>query len=109
MCVRRSRAPRATCAGGPWPTVQAPGLTILSDAPFSASALPYATADLDVSNFPPQQHSGTLTARDATFVNFDLRQSGLGCIDSWGQLPEERFRVPYGDYTFRFLLRPTVK
>ena len=85
------------------------GLTILSDAPFSASALPYATADLDVSNFPPQQHSGTLTARDATFVNFDLRQSGLGCIDSWGQLPEERFRVPYGDYTFRFLLRPTVK
>ena len=85
------------------------GLTILSDAPFSASALPYATADLDVSNFPPQQHSGTLTARDATFVNFDLRQSGLGCIDSWGQLPEERFRVPYGDYTFRFLLRPTIK
>ena len=29
--------------------------------------------------------------------------------DSWGQLPEERFRVPYGDYTFRFLLRPTIK
>ena len=41
--------------------------------------------------------------------SFDLRQSGLGCIDSWGQLPEERFRVPYGDYTFRFLLRPTIK
>ena len=85
------------------------GLMILSDAPFSASALPYATADLDVSNFPPQQHSGTLEARDATFVNFDLRQAGLGCIDSWGQLPEKQFRMPYGDYTFRFLLRPTVK
>ena len=85
------------------------GLTILADAPFSASALPYATADLDVSNFPPQQHSGTLVARDATFVNFDLRQSGLGCIDSWGALPEEQFRVPYGDYTFRFMLKPTVK
>ena len=85
------------------------GLTILADAPFSASALPYATADLDVSNFPPQQHSGTLVARDATFVNFDLRQSGLGCIHSWGALPEEQFRVPYGDYTFRFMLKPTVK
>lgn len=85
------------------------GLTILADAPFSALALPYATADLDVSNFPPQQHSGTLVARDATFVNFDLRQSGLGCIDSWGALPEEQFRVPYGDYTFRFMLKPTVK
>ena len=85
------------------------GLTILADAPFSASALPYATADLDVSNFPPQQHSGTLVARDATFVNFDLLQSGLGCIDSWGALPEKQFRVPYGDYTFRFMLKPTVK
>jgi beta-galactosidase len=85
------------------------GLTILADTPFSASALPYATADLDVTNFPPQQHSGTLTARDATFVNFDLKQLGLGCIDSWHAQPEERFRVPYGDYTFRFMLKPTVK
>ena len=85
------------------------GLEITSPAQFSASALPYATADLDVSNFPPQQHSGTLVARDATFVNFDLLQSGLGCIDSWGALPEKQFRVPYGDYTFRFMLKPTVK
>ncbi|WP_295939178.1 glycoside hydrolase family 2 TIM barrel-domain containing protein [uncultured Alistipes sp.] len=85
------------------------GLTILSDAPFSASALPYAVADLDVSNFPPQQHSGTLTARDATFVNFESRQSGLGCVHSWGALPEEQYRVPYGDYTFRFILKPVAK
>ena len=48
-------------------------------------------------------------ARDATFVNFDLLQSGLGCIDSWGALPEKQFRVPYGDYMFRFMLKPTVK
>lgn len=82
------------------------GLMIRSDAPFSASALPYATEDLDVSNFPPQQHSGTLVARDATFVNFDLKQWGLGCINSWGLLPEPEYRMPYGDYTFRFLLIP---
>lgn len=83
------------------------GLTICSDAPFSASALPYLTEDLDVSNFPPQQHSGPLAERDATCVNFDLRQSGLGCINSWGELPEEQFRMPYGDYTFRFRLIPS--
>ncbi|MEG1863871.1 MAG: glycoside hydrolase family 2 TIM barrel-domain containing protein [Alistipes sp.] len=82
------------------------GLTIRSNAPFSASALPYTTADLDVSNFPPQQHSGTLVARDAVYVNFDLRQSGVGCINSWGALPEEPHRLPYGDYTFRFLVQP---
>lgn len=85
------------------------GLTILSDAPFSASALPYATADLDVTNFPPQQHSGTLVTRDGTFVNFDLVQSGLACINAWGALPEEQFRVPFKDYTFRFILKPIVK
>lgn len=82
------------------------GLTIRSDAPFSASALRYATEDLDVTNFPPQQHSGTLVERDATCVNLDLRQSGLGCINSWGALPEERYRLPAGDYAFRFMLLP---
>lgn len=82
------------------------GLTVISEEPFSASALPYTTADLDVTNFPPQQHSGTLQKRDATYVNLDLKQSGLGCIHSWGALPEEQYRVPYADYTFRFVLIP---
>lgn len=85
------------------------GLVILSEAPFSASALPYATEALDVTNFPPQQHSGPLRSGDRTYVNFDLRQMGLGCINSWGELPEDQYMIPYGDYTFRFLLRPTVK
>ena len=85
------------------------GLEIVSDAPFSASALPYSTAALDVSNFPPQQHSGPLQPDGRTHVNFELRQSGLGCVDSWGRLPEERYRLPYGDYTFRFRLKPVVK
>lgn len=85
------------------------GLVILSEAPFSASALPYATEALDVTNFPPQQHSGPLRSGDRTYVNFDLRQMGLGCINSWGELPEDQYMIPCGDYTFRFLLRPTVK
>lgn len=82
------------------------GLTICSDAPFSASALPYTTGELDVTNFPPQRHSGQLQAGGATFVHLDLRQMGLGCINSWGGMPLEKYRIPYGDYTFRFLLKP---
>ena len=85
------------------------GLELRAEAPFSASALRYATEDLDVSNFPPQRHSGQLVERDATFVNFDLRQMGLGCIDSWGALPMEQYRLPYGDYTFRFIMKPVRK
>lgn len=62
-----------------------------------------------MTNFPPQQHSGPLRSGDRTYVNFDLRQMGLGCINSWGELPEDQYMIPYGDYIFRFLLRPTVK
>lgn len=85
------------------------GISIAADAPFSASALPYLTEDLDVTELPPQQHSGTLVPRHATCVNIEARQAGLGCIDSWGALPEEEHRLPYGEYTFRFVLRPGQK
>lgn len=82
------------------------GLTIVSDVPFSASALPYATEELDVTNFPPQRHSGQLKPGGATFVHLDLLQMGLGCINSWGGMPLEKYRIPYGDYTFRFVVKP---
>ena len=42
-------------------------------------------------------------------MNFDLCQMGLGCIDSWGALPMEQYRLPYGDYTFRFIMTPVRK
>ena len=55
------------------------------------------------------------------FLDSGLCAALIGMLNEWApglpltapvpleQLPEERFRVPYGDYTFRFLLRPTVK
>ncbi len=82
------------------------GLAITADAPFSASALRYRTEDLDVSNFPPQQHSGTLRERNETCLNFEAAQMGLGCITSWGRLPEEEHMLPAAERRFRFLLSP---
>ena len=41
-----------------------------------------------------------------THVNIEGVQSGLGCINSWGRLPLPEYLLPYGDYTFNFLLRP---
>ena len=29
-------------------------------------------------------------------------QMGVGGIDSWGSLPLEKYRLPYGDYQYRF-------
>lgn len=82
------------------------GIELRSDAPFSASALPYPVSALDVSALPPQQHSGALSASGMTHLNFESRQSGLGCIDSWGSLPERQHLLPYGDYVFKVMLRP---
>jgi beta-galactosidase len=31
---------------------------------------------------------------------------GLGCINSWGRLPLEQYRVEYKDYTFNFIISP---
>ena len=42
-----------------------------------------------------------LTGDSTSFFSVTVNRENL--------LPEERFRVPYGDYTFRFLLRPTIK
>jgi beta-galactosidase len=31
---------------------------------------------------------------------------GLGCVNSWGAWPREEYLLPYGDYSFTFLIRP---
>ena len=41
-----------------------------------------------------------------TYVNFDLMQMGLGCVDSWGAWPLYEHLVVPQEYTFRFVIRP---
>lgn len=31
---------------------------------------------------------------------------GLGCINTWGALPIEKYMLPYQDYAFKFVIRP---
>ncbi len=85
------------------------GIRIESDAPFEASALPYATEDLDDGREKGQRHSGSLVKRDFVTLNIASRQMGLGCEDSWGAWPLAKYLMPYGDYEFRFVLRPTTR
>ena len=82
------------------------GIRIISDVAFSASALPYSQEAMDVTVGPLQRHSGDLKAGDKTYLCFDLEQMGLGCINSWGRLPLEPYRVEYKDYTFNFIISP---
>lgn len=93
-----------------WFEVYAPGrkgLAFGSDIPFQASALPYFASDLDSGkDKSAHMHSGELTPRNLTNIHIDGRQSGLGCRDSWGALPTPEHQLPYGDYSFSFVIRP---
>ena len=53
-----------------------------------------------------QRHSGELEEADLTSLCIDKAQMGLGCVNSWGALPLEKYRLPYGDYEFTFIMKP---
>jgi beta-galactosidase len=91
------------------------GFEITSDVKFSASALPFSPAQMDVRALNENQsHSLELKALakenvrtlGKTYVNFDLRQMGLGCVNSWGQWPIDEYMIPAAEYEFFFALRP---
>jgi beta-galactosidase len=91
------------------------GFEISSDVKFSASALPFHWKELDVRILGNNQaHSLELKNKayedqrslGKTWVNFDLVQMGLGCINSWGAWPRMEHLVIPQEYTFRFVLRP---
>ena len=91
------------------------GFEISSDVKFSASALPFHWKEMDVRMLGNNQaHSLELKAKayedqralGTTWVNFDLVQMGLGCINSWGAWPRMEHLVIPQEYTFRFVLRP---
>ena len=82
------------------------GLLFVGDAPFSASALNYSIESLDDGVQKDQRHSPEVAKAPFTNLCIDKVQMGLGCVNSWGTLPLEKYRVPYQDYEFSFILTP---
>ena len=82
------------------------GLEVTAEEPFSASALHYRIATLDDGPVKGQRHSGELDEDPVTNLLIDKAQMGLGCVNSWGAVPEAGYMLPYGDYSFRFVLTP---
>ena len=82
------------------------GLKFTSEAPFSASALHYTVESLDEGLMKRNLHSQEIPQADLTNVLVDKVQMGVGCVNSWGALPLEQYRIPYGDYTFTFMMAP---
>ena len=82
------------------------GLMFVAEAPFSASALHYTIASLDDGTEKKQSHSFEVEEADLTNLLIDKAQMGLGCVNSWGALPEAQYMLPYGDYEFTFIMTP---
>lgn len=97
------------------------GLEVASAVDFSASALPFSLEQLDVAapegdtsvqnrngQYGIPRHSLELKPSGSTHVHVDALQMGVGCVNSWGALPLESYRIPAAEREFRFVLRPVV-
>ena len=85
---------------------QGKGLKFYSDAPLSMSSLNYSTADLDEGPEKHNVHAGDLSPRPYTVVHIDKAQYGLACVNSWGAIPLEQYRLKYDDYSYSFVIEP---
>ena len=82
------------------------GLEFVAEAPFSASALNYSVESLDGGPWKANTHSPEIKKVDYTNLLIDKAQIGLGCVNSWGALPLKEYLLPYGDYSFTFVMKP---
>ena len=82
------------------------GIQLVGKAPFSASALHYTMKSLDDGLEKDQRHSELVPQTDYVNLCIDKVQMGLGCVNSWGALPLEKYMVPYQDYDFTFVIKP---
>lgn len=85
------------------------GFKISSDLKYSASALPFNWKEMDVRMLGNDQaHSLELKEKafegkrseGKTWINLDLMQMGLGCINSWGAWPKSEYQVKAQPYEF---------
>jgi len=82
------------------------GLNFTGEHPYLMSALYYSIESLDDGDYKDQRHSELVPPSNYINVCIDKAQMGLGCVNSWGALPLQEYRLPYANYKFSFLLQP---
>lgn len=94
---------------------QGEGLMAYSDTPLSASAWPYAQADIDFKQGDASASASGLvpvttkkaidvTIGDVVTFNIDHKQMGVGGDTSWGRLVHEQYRIPAKSMRYQFTL-----
>ncbi len=82
------------------------GLEISAKEPFYASTLHYSQEQLDGGWEKAQTHAAELVEENASYLTIDQSMMGLGCVNSWGQLPREEYMLNFEDMSFEFILKP---
>ena len=70
------------------------------------SALNYTIDSLDDGWDKGQNHSPEVIPSKDVNICIDQVQMGLGCVNSWGAIPREEYRLKYQDREFKFVIRP---
>ncbi len=84
------------------------GITFEGYAPMECSAIPYLVEDLDPGYEKEHawgQHSGDLVDKGLVQLHIQQRQYGLGCVDSWGATPIDKYKMHYQDRAFTFVIK----
>ncbi|MBJ2172826.1 DUF4981 domain-containing protein [Aureibaculum sp. A20] len=84
-------------------------LSITSDNLFNVTALHYTQEQLDDGDKKDQRHASEINESNITELKIDLKQMGLGSIDSWGSIPLEKYRLTNKNYSFQFKITPSSK
>jgi beta-galactosidase len=84
-------------------------LIAATDTLLQLNALPYSPDQLYSGPEKQQKHSGELEPDKNIHLDIDLQQMGLGGINSWGSWPLEKYRMPYKDYSYSYLIVPVKK
>ena len=84
-------------------------LHVTANAPFNFTALHYTMEDLDDGEERDQRHIAEEDPTNSTRLFIDTAQMGLGSINSWGQLPLEKYRLTGEQYRYSFKVSPQLK
>jgi beta-galactosidase len=84
-------------------------LIAVTDSLLSINALPYSAEQLYSGPEKKQLHSGELVPDKNIHLDIDLQQMGVGGINSWGSWPLEKYRLPYKDYSYGYMIIPVKK
>ncbi len=80
-----------------------------TDTLLNVNVLPYSPDQLYTGPKKMQAHSGELEYDKNIHLDIDLQQMGVGGINSWSEWPLEKYRLPYKNYSYSYLIIPIKK